>query len=184
MGNYISCTLAGQGGENPGKDSITVIFPGCDIRRFYEPAKAAEFMFDMPNFFLVNAKSLQVGERLTALNADDDLEMRNVYVFFPMKRLNSDVKTADMGALLFTASKENKKVPFGSVRVSPECDQDLKMVEGNEKCSVPKLNLEDMEEYSRPEFRQRMSMCRSKKPMLETIVEEHFSLRFVMMMDN
>ncbi|KZV46566.1 hypothetical protein F511_40659 [Dorcoceras hygrometricum] len=181
MGNYISCTLSGPGGKsNPGKDAVTVIFPGCDVRRFDEPTKAAELMFDMPNFFLVNAKSLQIGERLTALNADQDLEMRNVYVFFPMKRLSSVVKTEDMGQLLLTASKENKRVHFGSVKVSPECDR------SNDKdCSSPKLNLDDFEEYSMPEyFRHRMSMCRSKKPMLETIVEEHFSLRFMMMMEN
>ncbi|XP_073024097.1 uncharacterized protein [Primulina eburnea] len=183
MGNYISCTLAGPGEKTPGEDTITVIFPGCDIRRFHEPTKAAELMFDMPSFFLVNAKSLQIGQRLTALNADEDLEMRNVYVFFPMKRLNSVVKTMDMGVLLLTASKENKRVPFGSVKVSPECDQNFQVVENNENRSVPKLELENIEEYM-PEFRHKMSMCRSKKPMLETIVEEHFSLRFVMMMEN
>ncbi|XP_073119898.1 uncharacterized protein [Henckelia pumila] len=184
MGNYISCTLAGPGpGKTPGKDSITVIFPGCEIRRFHEPTKAAELMFDMPGYFLVNAKSLQIGERLTAVNADEDLEMRNVFVFFPMKRLNSVVKTADMGALLLTASKENKRVPFGSVKVSPECDR-VAENDHHEDRSGSKLKLDDIEEFAMPEFRHRMSMCRSKKPMLETIVEEHFSLRFVMMMEN
>ena len=37
---------------------------------------------------------------------------------------------------------------------------------------VPKLNLDDIEEFSALEFKHRLSMCQPKKPLLETIAEE------------
>ena len=45
-------------------------------------------------------------------------------------------------------------------------------LENEEKKATPKLNLDDIEEFSAPEFIHRFSMTRSKKPLLETIAEE------------
>ncbi|KAL3844914.1 hypothetical protein ACJIZ3_002317 [Penstemon smallii] len=164
MGNYISCTLSVPVGKNPSRGT-RVIFPSGEIRRLYEPTKAAELMLEVPNFFLVNTKSLRIGKRFSPLNADEDLEIGNVYVFFPMKRLNAVVTAADMGALFLAAnSAASKRITAGTVKISPEC-------------SVPKLNLNDIEEFSMPEFNHRLSMCRSKKPLLETINEEPICLR-------
>ncbi|KAI8031097.1 hypothetical protein LOK49_LG01G03015 [Camellia lanceoleosa] len=118
-------------------------------------------MLETPNFFVVNSASLQIGRRFSALNADEDLEIANVYVMFPMKRLNSMVTAADMGALFLTANSAAK-----NIRVLPE-PQKMEQEE-----AVPKLNVDDIEEFSMPEFKHRLSMCRSKKPLLETIVEE------------
>ncbi|KAI3976592.1 hypothetical protein MKX01_008450 [Papaver californicum] len=108
MGNYISCTLTIQTG---GKHSIPsceakVILPNGVIRKIEGPflTKAAEIMFEIPNHFLVNSKSLRIGSRFSALNADEDLEMGNVYVLFPMKRVNSVVTASDMGSLLLIAT--------------------------------------------------------------------------------
>ncbi|XP_026380699.1 uncharacterized protein LOC113275421 [Papaver somniferum] len=134
MGNHVSCTLTVQTG---GKHSIpsneaTVILPKGVIRKIEGPflTKAAEIMFEIPNHFLVNSKSLRIGSRFSALNADEDLEMGNVYVLFPMKRVNSVVTASDMGSLLLlattTAAAGNKGRTSASgggnnkVRVSPE----------------------------------------------------------------
>lgn len=161
MGNYISCTLSGPGGNKESR-GIKVIFPCGEIRHFYEPIKAAEIMMETPNFFLVNTRSLHIGRRFSALNADEDLEMGNVYVMFPMKRVNSFVSAGDMGALLLTANSVSKRVSIGSLRILPE----------ENYCTLPKLNLDDIEDFSSEEFKHRLSMCRSKKPLLETIAEE------------
>ncbi|XP_071915387.1 uncharacterized protein [Coffea arabica] len=175
MGNYVSCTLSGPASKQ--SRGIKIIFPGGEIRHFYEPMKAAEPMFETPGFFLVNTKSLQIGRRFSALNADEDLEIANVYVMFPMKRVNSVVTAADLGALFIQANSSAKRVSLKRVRILPECNAPaaLEIVQPQPKtteAAVPKLNLDDIEEFSTPEFRHRLSMCRSKKPLLETIAEE------------
>ncbi|CAA0817261.1 Unknown protein [Striga hermonthica] len=166
MGNYISCTLLGPVGKSSAR-ATKVIFPSGEIRRVDQPTKAAELMLEVPNSFIVSAKSLQIGKRFAALNADEELDMGNAYVFFPMSRLNTAATAADMAALFVTANSVSKRAAHGRARISPEVVQS-----GEGMSPVPRLNLDDIEEYSTPEFQHRLSMCRSKKPLLETIIEE------------
>nr|XP_043608843.1 uncharacterized protein LOC122580640 [Erigeron canadensis] len=154
MGNYVSCTLTHQMGKK--STSTKVIFPNGEMRKFHEPIKAAELMLESPNSFVVNSKSLHIGSRFSALNADEDLEFSSVYVMFPMNRVNAIVTTNDLGSLFITAKKIG--------RIAPD---------ENVPTPGPKLNIENIEELSSPEFKRRITMCRSKKPLLETIVEEH-----------
>ncbi|XP_059642536.1 uncharacterized protein LOC132284437 [Cornus florida] len=170
MGNYISCTLTAPTGKHTNR-AIKVIFPTGQIQQFYQPIKAAELMLETPNCFLVNSQSIQMGRRFSALSADEDLEMANVYVMFPMKRLNSVVSAADMGVLFMAANSAAKRISGGNFRILPEGGEPPAMTV-NESAGVPKLNLDDIEEYSSLEFKHRLSMCRSKKPLLETIAEE------------
>ncbi|GER48071.1 tRNA (guanine-N(1)-)-methyltransferase [Striga asiatica] len=167
MGNYISCTLLGPVRKNSAR-ATKVIFPSGEIRRLDQPTKAAELMLEVPNSFIVSAKSMQIGKRFAALNADEELDMGNAYVFFPMSRLNTAATAADVAALFVTANSVSKRAAHGGARISPEVVQS-----GGEGMSpVARLNLENIEEYSTPEFQHRLSMCRSKKPLLETIIEE------------
>ena len=133
-----------------------MVFPSGEVQKFEEGVKAAELMLEMPSFFVVNTRSLQIGRRFCALNADEELECGNVYVMHPMKRLNSVVTPSDMGALLLTAKRVTAKV-----RVAPE-----------KEAEEAKLKLDGIEEFSSPEFMHRLSISRSKKPLLETIAEE------------
>ncbi|XP_057960235.1 uncharacterized protein LOC131152393 [Malania oleifera] len=174
MGNYLSCTLSAQSGKHC--RSPKVVFPGGEIRRLDGPAKAAELMLETPNFFLVNSQSLRVGQRFSALNADDDLEAANVYVMFPMNRLNSFVTTADKGALFRASNSVAKRASSGMVRILPESESvppPADEQQENEK-PLPKLNLEDIEDQlSALELKHRVSIGRAKRPLLETIAEEH-----------
>ncbi|KAJ8442462.1 hypothetical protein Cgig2_022345 [Carnegiea gigantea] len=160
MGNYASCALAGQNGKQ--SKAAKVILPSGEIKHFYQPIKAAELMLDIPNHFVV-------GRRLSAMNADEDLEIAAVYVMFPMKRVKAFVTAADMGAL-FLAAKRGA----GKVRVVPACSGHVTEVESPapapyvDSCGVKMA----LDELCSPEFKHRMSVCRSKKPLLETIVEE------------
>ncbi|KAH7533909.1 hypothetical protein FEM48_Zijuj04G0181500 [Ziziphus jujuba var. spinosa] len=73
-----------------------------------------------PNFFVVSMMSLRIGRRFSAINADEDLEMGNVYVMFPMKSVNSVVTASDMGALFITANSATKqRVSGGKVKPLP-----------------------------------------------------------------
>ncbi|KAK3012442.1 hypothetical protein RJ639_010365 [Escallonia herrerae] len=172
MGNYLSCTLSAPAGKHLG--AAKVIFPTGEVRQFCEPTKAAEIMLECPNFFLVNSSSLQMGRRFSALNADEDLEMASVYTLFPMKRVNSVVTAADLGALFLSA----KRVSVGNGRISPECGEVMPVLSeraataSGVEAGVLKLDTSGIEEFSTPEFQHRLSMCRSKKPLLETIAEE------------
>lgn len=161
MGNYVSCAL------NKTSSSLSpaakVILPDGGVRDIHTPTKAAELMMEMPSYFLVDAKSLKIGRRFIPLAADDDLDLGgcHVYVAFPMTRVTSAANASDM-ARLYLAGKKR----VDNRRVSPEEeDDDVRLIE-------PKLKLEDIEEFSAAEFIHRISVSKSKKPQLETIVEE------------
>lgn len=166
MGNYVSCAL----GSSPlmkSKRAARVVLPGGEVRQFREETKAAELMLECPNFFLVNSKSLHIGRRFSALGADEELEFGNVYIMFPMKRVNSVVSAADMAALFMAANSAAKRISGGgnNVRVSPESEKETP------SSSSPRVSLEGVEEgFS--EFQYRLVVCRSRKPLLETIKEE------------
>lgn len=173
MGNYISCTLPTSTAIKNSQSTTKVIFPTGEIRHICESVKAAELMLECPNFFLVNAKSLHIGRRFLALNADKNLEVANAYVMFPMKRVNSVVTAADMGALFLTATR----VAAGNhTRNLPEMITHPEAVNKEEEVAF-KLNIEDTDDFLFQEFKHRLSMCRSKKPLLETIEEEPIFLR-------
>ncbi|KAL5697415.1 hypothetical protein ACHQM5_030732 [Ranunculus cassubicifolius] len=163
MGNYISCTISHNAFKNC--KGTKVILPNGEIRLFDAPIKAAELMFETPNYFLVNTKSLQIGRRFFALNADEDLENCYVYAMFEMKRLNSFVTAEDMGPLFITANSKQRNVNGVSAQVVPE----LVKTSPEKKIDVTDIEVED---FSLAEFKHRLSVCRSKKPVLETIVEE------------
>lgn len=174
MGNYASCALSGPAGRQ--SRAAKVIFPGGEVQQFHAPTKAAELMLETPSYFLVNTRSLRAGRRFSALNADEDLEMANVYVMFPMRRLNSFVTAADMGALFLAASSAAKKGgASGGSRVGalPEAGEKREAeAEAAAAAAVPKLNLEEIEGFSTQEFMHRLSLSKSKKPLLETITED------------
>ncbi|KAK4797985.1 hypothetical protein SAY86_030311 [Trapa natans] len=173
MGNYVSCHLVAPGGRR--SSCAKVIYPGGEIRQFPDATKAAEIMLENPSFFLVNSRSLHVGRKFSALSADEDLEAANIYVMFPMKRLRSPVTVVDMDPLFLAAARE---VSGGRFRILPESGvvqaaaTESPARTMNSPRSSPKLSLEDIEGYSDSEIQKRLSMSRSKKPLLETIAEE------------
>ncbi|CAK9170509.1 unnamed protein product [Ilex paraguariensis] len=174
MGNYVSCTFITPIMKS--SMAARVVVPGGEIRHIREPVKAAELMLDCPSFFLVNSRSLNIGKRFSALSADEDLEFGNVYIMFPMKRVNAVVTAADMAVLFMAINSPAKRISGVKVGVLPEATA----VAAERRDSSPEsdvvgrsgLNLSDVEGFPAPEFRHRLSMCRSKKPLLETITEE------------
>lgn len=177
MGNYISCTLATPLIKN--NKAARVIFPGGQVRHCREPVKAAELMLECPNFFLVNSQSLHIGRRFSALAADEELEFGNVYIMFPMRRVNSVVTAADMAALFMAANSAAKRISGGKVRALPESGGGGRQEVGvtAEEESGPRLSLDGVDGFAAPEFKYRLSVCRSRKPGLETITEESICSR-------
>ncbi|CAN0871407.1 hypothetical protein LINGRAHAP2_LOCUS9832 [Linum grandiflorum] len=169
MGNYVSCTLSTPLIKS-GK-AARVVFPGGEVRQFRSPVKAAEIMFDCPNFFLANSQSLHIGRRFSPLPADEELELGNVYLLFPMKRSTSVVTAADMAAFFLAANSAAKRIsgfkgPVGDMMTSQAAPEEMS---GGGRQSLEEV----AEEFEVPaEFKYRLSICRSRKPMLETIKEE------------
>lgn len=172
MGNYISCTLAAPLIKN--SKAARVIFPSGEVRQFREPVKAAELMLECPNFFLANSQSLHIGRRFSALGADEELEFGNVYIMFPMRRVNAIVTAADMAVFFMAANSAAKRISGANkIRDLPDSGGDNKQEtsQGSED-GGSRLSLEEVEGFPMPEFEYRLSVCRSRKPMLETINEE------------
>ncbi|CAN0877019.1 hypothetical protein LINGRAHAP2_LOCUS11628 [Linum grandiflorum] len=163
MGNYVSCTLATPLIKS-GK-AARVVFPGGEVRQFRDQTiKAAEIMFECPNFFLCNSQSLHIGRRFSPLPADEELELGNVYLLFPIRRASSIVTAADMAVFFLAANSAAKRIAGGKGKVGSESE-----VSGGEGKRLE----ETAEEMELPaEYKYRMSVCRSRKPMLETIREE------------
>lgn len=168
MGNYVSCTLAPPLMRNA--KATRVILPTGEVKQFREIMKAAELMLENPNYFLVNSRSLHISTRFSPLAADEELEFGNVYIFFPMRRLNSVVTGADMAVLFLAANSAAKRLRAGKTRVQPDESSEVKGdgIENDQNECVPRLSLEGVESG----FSYRLSYCRSKKPILETINEE------------
>ncbi|XP_014512882.1 uncharacterized protein LOC106771422 [Vigna radiata var. radiata] len=173
MGNYVSCTLAPPLMKN--SKATRVIIPTGEVKQFREITKAAELMLEHPTYFLVNSRSLHIGRRFSALAADEDLDFGNVYIFFPMRRLNSVVTAADMAVLFLAANSAAKRLSRGKTRVLPDNGggEVEKNSDAEREVEIPRLSLEGVDSG----FQYRLNCCRSRKPALETISEEPARLR-------
>ncbi|GJU80492.1 RNA-directed DNA polymerase, eukaryota [Tanacetum coccineum] len=163
MGNYVSsCTFIFTPKLKTNK-AARVIFPTGEIRQFQDTINAAEIMLDCPNYFLVNSQSLNLNRRFTPLSADENLEPGQVYIMFPMRRVNSMITPADMAVFWMSANNAPKRI---SGKISPDSlpGSDVTLMVPEEQ---PRLVVGDV-----PEFSHRLMVCRSKKPVLDTIKEE------------
>ncbi|KAK7357703.1 hypothetical protein VNO80_16998 [Phaseolus coccineus] len=176
MGNYVSCTLAPPLTKN--SKATRVIIPTGEVKQFKEIIKAAELMLEHPTYFLVNSRSLHIGRRFSALGADEELEFGNVYIFFPMRRLNSVVTAPDMAVLFLAANSAVKRLSGGKTRVLPHSGGEGHQEEKNSDVEIPRLSLEGVDSG----FQYRLNYCRSRKPVLETITEEPARLRWSIIM--
>ncbi|PWA71203.1 hypothetical protein CTI12_AA247120 [Artemisia annua] len=161
MGNYVSsCTFIFTPKLKTNK-AARVIFPTGEIRQFQDTINAAEIMLDCPNYFLVNSQSLNLNRRFTPLSADENLEPGQVYIMFPMRRVNSMITPADMAVFWMSANNAPKRI---SGKISPDSGSDVTLMVQEEQ---PRLVVGEI-----PEFSHRLMVCRSKKPVLDTIKEE------------
>ncbi|CAI9275995.1 unnamed protein product [Lactuca saligna] len=161
MGNYASACNVMISPRIKSNKAARVMFPAGEIRQFQESVEAAEIMLECPNFFLVNSQSLNINRRFSPLSADEELESNNIYIMFPMRRLNSMITPADMAVFWMAANSAAKRI---SGRISPELEKngDVNMVETEHRRVVAEV----------PEFSYRLAFCRSRKPSLDTITEE------------
>nr|GEX10924.1 hypothetical protein [Tanacetum cinerariifolium] len=168
MGNYASsCTFIILPIIKTNKAS-RVIFPSGEIRRYREQIKAAEVMLECPSFFLVNSRSLNINRRFSPLSADEDLEPGNIYIMFPMRRVNSIITAADMAIFWMAGNNAGKRI---SGRVTPDVATSDDAMETVEVAEGQRMV------FDVPEFSHKMVACRSRKPFLDTIMEDPIGAR-------
>lgn len=179
MGNYLSCTFIPQpcsfGRARP--RASRVVLPSGEIRQFQSAVSAAELMLECPGFFVVNTGSLHIGRRFSPLGADEELQLGNVYVMFPMKRASSVVTAADMAAVFMASTTASKRIAAAKVSDVPDSTNSREAETAASDSSGWTVREEGTAEQvlaaaAAPEFGYRIGSCRSKKPSLETIKEE------------
>ncbi|XP_076947254.1 uncharacterized protein LOC143619131 [Bidens hawaiensis] len=151
MGNYTStCSLMMITPLMKTIKAARVILPSGKVRQLRELVNAVEIMLESPGFFLVNARALTINRRFSPLSADEDLEPGNVFIMFPMRRVNSVVTPADMAVFGWPEIALGNGFPGRRWAVEER----------------PRVAVEV------PEFGYRVAVCRSRKPSLDTIIEE------------
>lgn len=188
MGNYVSCVA-----PNFWPKTAKVILCNGSIQEFQKPVKAAELMLENSQQFVSHYNSLQVGRRVSALSADEDLELGNLYFMLPMEKLNTALSASEMDSLLQKASAVAKRGCKSTARILPvlayvrplllsaeKKQENLNagsclVVMGSkpgevreEEVVIPRMDIRDV----RMELEMyKTSSCRSWKPTLETISE-------------
>ncbi|GLJ16447.1 hypothetical protein SUGI_0279860 [Cryptomeria japonica] len=157
MGSYLSCASSILS-----FNTVKVVGLDGSVKEFERGIKVAEVMLENPQHFVCNANSLVVGRRIEPLSADYDLQVKQIYLVFPMSKLHSLLSPSEMIAI--NASTKKTSHNFSPLRPSAKIGHSDK----TEEFSVqPKMNLE--------EFQCRLYK-RSWKPKLETIMEVHVKL--------
>ncbi|GLJ05075.1 hypothetical protein SUGI_0010530 [Cryptomeria japonica] len=165
--------------KNPSKIAKLIRFDGGVERikiNMTMTVKVAELMLDNPHHFLCNLGSLQVGHRILALPAEEEIEPANTYVLLPMQKLRSVLSDSEMGRIqqyIYQCRNKSKAISSHSkILAIPQ--------EGiaAEKSWVPKLVTNENEEDEETEgMRMRIERQRLWKPSLHAIQETH-SLKF------
>lgn len=179
MGSYLSCASASacsSASVMSSSNTVKVVLSDGRLQEFQRQVKVAEVMLENPQHFLCHASALHVGRRISALRADEDLEMGQLYLLLPMSKLQSVLSVSDVVAITVKAESAKRR---GSAKNSPKFAGVQSPEVENSQCGgvfleregncLPKM---DMERMSVEELaRYRLSRCRSWKPKLETIRE-------------
>ncbi|XP_021801090.1 uncharacterized protein LOC110745322 [Prunus avium] len=153
---------------------VKVMFLDGRLEVYTRAVKAAELMLENPGQFVCESSSLEVGNRVHGLTADEELERRQFYFLLPMDLLYSVLTHEELSSLTYKASKALKHRSFNSFsKIFPvlgefcmfpseakRLDKNIGDVISPSSHSEPMLVL--VERYSKQ---------RSWKPALETIVE-------------
>lgn len=181
MGNAASCapSITSNG-------ATKVLSSDGTMEIYTQPIKAAELMLESPGMFVCDSTSLQVGQRIHGLSADEELEKRHLYLLLPMELLYSVLTHEEMSS--FTSFGTNPKplvnngnttnnnsnstnnnnsgsstfVNFG--KIFPSLGEFCKFLPSETKTLGSPINCQ-------PEPVERYSKQRSWRPALETIVE-------------
>ncbi|PWA54735.1 hypothetical protein CTI12_AA435430 [Artemisia annua] len=142
-----------------------VIFPSGKIRKISRTNKSSRGCARVSIFFLAISRSLNINRKFSPLSTDEDLEPENIYIMFSMKRVNLIVTPANMAVFWMAGNNVGKRI---SGRITPDIatSSDAKEAAEGSRMMV-----------DAPEFSYRMVVYRSRKPFLDTIMEDPICAR-------
>ncbi|KNA20145.1 hypothetical protein SOVF_054060 [Spinacia oleracea] len=134
------------------------------LRVYSRPVKAAELMLNNPGQFVCPFSIVQIGNRVTGLLADDELEPHNLYFLLPMDLLYSVLTTDEVS---YMSTKAQKAAKFGSLVKKFHLFAEFTMFPSEAKRSETdsKVNIKEPDTYKT------VFGHRSWRPALETIFE-------------
>ncbi|MCD9558929.1 hypothetical protein HAX54_016629 [Datura stramonium] len=79
------------------------------LQEFSYPVKASYLLQKDPTIFICNSDEMEFGDTVSAINADEELQLGQLYFALPLKRLRSRLRAEDMAALAVKASSALKR---------------------------------------------------------------------------
>ncbi|XP_077250818.1 uncharacterized protein LOC143890136 [Tasmannia lanceolata] len=156
MRNPISCCIFNT------KPLAKFIDPNGNLRLIGIPAQAAELMLESPGYLVAPVEELSRTRRISAMRADEELEIGKLYLMFPVSRVNCWVSEREIVAI-DSATCRNKKGKTDGSRVFPE----------RERVMVLEVDDDDDEGERDTGFAgHRLNSYRQWKPVLEPVNEE------------
>ncbi|XP_055827952.1 uncharacterized protein LOC129896144 [Solanum dulcamara] len=90
------------------------------LQEFTYPIKASYLLQKDPTIFICNSDEMEFGDTVSALNADEELQLGQLYFALPLKRLRNILRADEMAALAVKASSALKRTSSNKVFVSSE----------------------------------------------------------------
>ncbi|KAF3787046.1 hypothetical protein EJ110_NYTH23332 [Nymphaea thermarum] len=154
MGNYMSCSPIPFISSSRG---VRVLSADGRVEKYGKPVKAAELMLQNPYHFICDARRLQAGRRIPAVEADQELKKQRLYFLLPVELLYAVLSRREIESLSLKASPAKKQTFSNNIgRIFPLL---------GELCSFPSQHKSKSEELSR----ERSPL--QWRPSLGTIVE-------------
>ncbi|XP_022883554.1 uncharacterized protein LOC111400372 [Olea europaea var. sylvestris] len=144
---------------------VKVLSTDGRIMIYTRAVKTAELMLEHPGVFLCNSCHLKIGQRISGVSADEELERGQFYFLLPMEMLYSVLTNEEMNCLNDKASKGHKQGSLNFSKIFP--------VLGDHFCLFPNSEAKALKVSSASDSQpsERYSRQRSWEPALETIVE-------------
>lgn len=95
--------------ESTSVATAKLILPDGRLQEFSHPIKASYLLQKDPTIFICNSDEMEFGDTISALNAEEELQLGQLYFALPLKRLRSRLRAEEMAALAVKASSALKR---------------------------------------------------------------------------
>ncbi|KAH0688988.1 hypothetical protein KY289_016346 [Solanum tuberosum] len=112
--------------ESTSVATAKIILQDGRLQEFSYPIKASYLLQKDPTIFICNSDEMEFGDRISAINAEEELQLGQLYFAMPLKRLRSRLRAEEMAALAVKASSALKRTNSNKAFVFPQgknCDR-------------------------------------------------------------
>ncbi|XP_015069332.1 uncharacterized protein LOC107013971 [Solanum pennellii] len=95
--------------ESTSVATAKIILQDGRLQEFSYPIKAWYLLQKDPTIFICNSDEMELGDKISAINAEEELQLGQLYFAMPLKRLRSRLGAEEMAALAVKASSALKR---------------------------------------------------------------------------